>query len=246
MYRLRARAYNGCMIELFWGNDTVKKRSALEKELDSVVGGKPHSQIFEYDASNCTAGTLDEALYSQSLFGDTISIFYDILLDEKYEQQVKEVLRSLTASPHYFFFVENTLPQKLVDSFKKHGAKVFSFEEKEAKKSAFPIFSITDSVGARDKKRAWIVLQEALAAGIAAEHIHGLLHWQFKNMNIVKNNIQNTGLSLFVLTKTKRAVLLYSEKELRVLSSQLVSLYHDAHRGGMPLDLALEKFVLTL
>ena len=50
----------------------------------------------------------------------------------------------------------------------------------------------------------------------------------------------------FVYSKAKGYLKNYSEKELILLSSNLVALYHDARRGKGELETNLEKFILKI
>src|SRR5690606_36911869 len=50
----------------------------------------------------------------------------------------------------------------------------------------FNIFTITDAVGARDKRRAWVLYMQALAAGFSAEEVFFKIVWQVKSMLIAR------------------------------------------------------------
>jgi energy-converting hydrogenase Eha subunit H len=54
------------------------------------------------------------------------------------------------------------------------------------------------------------------------------------------------GVAPFVFTKAKNFLKNYSVPELQTLSSKLVRMYHDAHRGIHDFEIALERFVLHL
>ena len=45
----------------------------------------------------------------------------------------------------------------------------------DKKGNEFNIFSLTDAVGARNKKEAWVLYQKALLAGVSAEEIFSFL-----------------------------------------------------------------------
>src|SRR3989344_9363077 len=49
-------------------------------------------------------------------------------------------------------------------------------------RSDFNIFALTDAIGARKKRDAWVLYQKALAAGMAPEEIFFKLVWQAKTM----------------------------------------------------------------
>ena len=60
----------------------------------------------------------------------------------------------------------------------------------------------------------------------------------------VKTN--ELGLHPFVVKKAIGFTKNFSQEELEELSRKLVTIYHDARRGGDELPVALEKFVLSL
>src|SRR3989344_8188381 len=63
----------------------------------------------------------------------------------------------------------------------------FKIEEEEnligpKARADFNIFALTDAIGARKKRDAWVLYQKALAAGMAPEEIFFKLVWQAKTM----------------------------------------------------------------
>ncbi len=86
----------------------------------------------------------------------------------------------------------------------------------EKKAFAFDQYGVATALGAKDKKRLWLGLMQSFRAGEKAEAVAGLMAWKARQMRDIK------------------------------LSRELVSLYHDSHRGAGDLELLLERFVLTL
>lgn len=84
------------------------------------------------------------------------------------------------------------------------------------KERGFDPYGITFALGAKDKKKLWLGLSQAFADGEKAEALAGLLAWKARQMKDVS------------------------------LSRQLVSIYHDSHRGAGSLELLLERFALKL
>jgi hypothetical protein len=91
-------------------------------------------------------------------------------------------------------------------------------KEVKAKKQEwkFDQFGLTFALQAKDKKRLWLGLMQAFRAGEKAEAVAGLLAWKARAMKDVK------------------------------LSRELMTLYHDSHRGAGDLELLLERFALKL
>ena len=75
-----------------------------------------------------------------------------------------------------------------------------------------------------------------------------LLFWAVKNMALMKDTPvgKDRGVSHFVASKARGFAKNYSQKEIEDLSRTLVTSYHEAHRGGEPMEVALERFILTL
>jgi hypothetical protein len=88
---------------------------------------------------------------------------------------------------------------------------------KTAKKEfTFDQYGVAAALGSKDKKKLWLGLISAFRAGEKAEAVAGLMAWKARQLKDVK------------------------------LSRELVSLYHDSHRGAGDLELLLERFALRL
>src|SRR3990167_10196070 len=67
-------------------------------------------------------------------------------------------------------------------------------------RSDFNIFALTDAIGARKKRDAWVLYQKALAAGMAPEDVFfRVVVWQIKNMLIASRtkNVNETEMKPF-------------------------------------------------
>lgn len=122
-----------------------------------------------------------------------------------------------------------------------------SYEPLTKKPNDFPIFGLTDAVGARNKKEAWIQYERALGSGMAAEEVFWKVVWQIKNMLLASRTTEkDSGLNPFVYKKAKTSLKNFKAEELENLSEQLVLGYHRARRGEGEIELFLEKFILSL
>jgi len=93
---------------------------------------------------------------------------------------------------------------------------------------SFNFYLLSAAIERRDKKRAWIIIQEAFLLGISGEQLFWRsIVWKVKDM--LKNSSQK-----------------YKKEELLDLSEKLVIIYHEAHRGKLEFDLALEKMIIRL
>jgi hypothetical protein len=88
--------------------------------------------------------------------------------------------------------------------------------ESAKKDRGFDPHGLTFALGNKDKKKLWLGLSAALREGEKPEAISGLLAWKARQMKDIP------------------------------LSHEIVSLYHDSHRGMGDLELLLEKFALGL
>ena len=118
--------------------------------------------------------------------------------------------------------------------------------EKKDAKQKFNIFSLGDALGERNKKNLWILYQNAVTANMGDEVICGTLYWAIKNMALTKNSAGDVGLNPFSAKKFRKFAQNYTTKEIINLSHMLTRIYHEAHRGGEPMNIALEKFILNL
>lgn len=86
----------------------------------------------------------------------------------------------------------------------------------EKKAFTFDQYGVAQALGTKDKKKLWLGLMQSFRAGEKAEAVAGLMAWKARQMRDAK------------------------------LSRELVSIYHDSHRGAGDLELLLERFVLSL
>ncbi|KKS27473.1 MAG: hypothetical protein UU88_C0006G0066, partial [Parcubacteria group bacterium GW2011_GWC1_42_11] len=100
----------------------------------------------------------------------------------------------------------------------------------------------------RNKKELWVLYQEALTSGLSGEEICNTLFWTVKNIALMKNARMddNCGLNPFVATKARSFAKNYSQEEIASLSRSLVTIYHEDHRGGEPMNISLERFILDI
>lgn len=236
------------MLHVIYGKDREKGRArfrAAREELSKKY--KEERLVVEGEVSD---GFLDTIASSQGLFGDVTLFVFDSVFDKKVEQEILLAhAQDLIASPNFFLILEPLLEKSVADGLKEIGVET---EECAGKKvdtrPDFNIFSLGDAVGQRNKKELWVLYQEALGAGLSSEEISGTLFWAVKNIALMKNAKpgDDCGMSPFVAKKARGFATKYSEEEIQNLSRSIVTLYHEAHRGGEPMEIALERFILAL
>lgn len=168
-----------------------------------------------------------------SLLGDVNHFELRGALSGERAEEFFEVGEVFLVSEHHFTFFEEKLLKKPLERLKKLGVKL-EVHETPKKAEAFNIFSLTFALGARDRKKLWLLLIKALRAGIMPEAIAGILHWKVRDM-LTKHIFSSTS-----------APGKYTRDELVGVSKTLVVLYHEGHRGGGDLELLLERFAVTL
>jgi DNA polymerase III delta subunit len=238
------------MLYVLHGSDFVKRGKKLDEMVQFFLTKKPNTSFAKVNAGDFSNYSLDELAGGQGLFENKCVVVLDGIFENKETKEIiLKKLDSLGKSNNVFVINERALLKGDLAALLKHSEKIqeFLLKEKMARPE-FNIFSLSDAIGARDKKRAWTLYLRALENGSEPEEIHGTIFWAVKNMALVKDakqpTAESTGLKPFVLGKAKSSANNYSKKELNDFSSRLVSLYHDSHRGIGDFSAGLEKLIL--
>lgn len=238
------------MLYILHGNDFNKRAKKLEELIGFFLAKKPGTTLSKINPENFARYDLGELAEGQGLFVQKCVVVLDGLLEDK---EIKEIflgkLKEMAESNNVFVVNERVLGKGDLSALVKKAEKVQEFLlEEKSMRPAFNIFSLSDAVGGREKRRAWALFLRAVENGSNPEDIHGAIFWQIKSMLLVKDAKQSTpestGLKPFVFTKAKAFAGNYSKEELRGLSSRLVALYHDSHRGIGDFSVGLEKLIL--
>lgn len=115
-------------------------------------------------------------------------------------------------------------------------------------RAEFNIFALTDAIGARKKRDAWVLYQKALAAGMAPEEVFWKLVWQAKTMLIAENtkSVAETDMKPFPYNKAKANLKNFKPGEVERFSENLMLGYHKARRGEGEIETLVEKTLLKL
>lgn len=235
------------MLYVFHGNDTAKAHDKAHALGSSLLIKKPDASLHTLDSETWTKDAFNSLLLGQGLFEQKYIVLLDTrsFLKESFEE-LFEKLPQVKDSPHIFIFLGGKLDVKSLKDLSKHAEKVQEYTKEEVREERD--FRMTDALGERDKKRLWVLYQEALRKGREPEEIHGLLFWQIKNMLLASRskNAEEAGMKAFPFSKAKQSLKHYSAEELNVLSSNMVTLYHHARAGKTDFTLGLEKLILSL
>lgn len=246
------------MLYFFYGSDKDTAREKANALVEGLRKKKPDAEVFRLTAEDWSdpldprrgETRLEELIGGQGLFHKTyiveiVSLFENPAAKEGFLKKLSDI----AASPNIFVSRESAVDKETLSWVGKHTEKVQVCAQKEEKKKPeFNIFSLSDAFGKRDKKKLWVLLQKAVASGAVPEEIHGILFWQLKSIMLAFQckSAEEAGVKPFVWSKAKTFAKNWSENELKFLSSKMVSLYHDAHRGIHDFSVALERFILTL
>lgn len=207
------------MIHILFGGET-KSKNVYIKELT------PDREFFVVSGGESSKDLIMGHSNNISLFGKTPVILIENILSDGSIDFSAEEMSSLKDSETIFIFKEDKLSASDQKKYKKYG-DVKNFEsKKELPVPKFNIFGITDAFANRDKIKAWSLYLEGISSGVEPEAIAGVLFWKIKTM---------------ILNGSRS----FEKKELVFQSSNIVSLYHKAHRGEVDFVVSLEQFILA-
>jgi DNA polymerase III delta subunit len=207
------------MIYILFGNDTKKKNAYLKKLY------KDNFPIFIPEVNLSKEILLDYAS-SISLFGESPIIVLEGIIKEGNITLGAEDLLALKGSLTTFVFIEEKLLAPDVKKYKKYGI-VEEFNHPTTKQiPRINVFDIAEAFSRKDKIGTWILYRDAISKGVQPEEVSGIIFWKVKTM---------------LLNGAK----VFSALELKKISSELVSLYHRAHRGECDFAIGLEQFILS-
>lgn len=243
------------MLYVFHGPDTHTAITKASSLVASLRAKKADASYVRVEAGQWTPSIIEEHLGGQGLFSNKYIIFLDRVTENAEAREgLAGFIPAMQGSSNIFIVLEGKLNAELKKAFEKNSEKMVECGEmkkegwKEGKREEFNIFALADAVGSRDSFKAWSIYRQAVDNGIEPENIIGTLFWQAKSMALSANakSAGDAGVSPFVFSKAKKAAGNYSSDELGRLMSNLVTLYHDGHRGMTNLELSVERLMLGL
>jgi DNA polymerase III delta subunit len=233
------------MLHIYYGNDTVAVRKKAYDCIDDFE--KKGFEVARIDSDTFSSGAIADAIGASSLFErQTLYVIDTPSSDSVFYEEAVERLSELGESSNTFVVIESALLAPEKKKFAKHAE---SIEESKAEASArFNTFAMAEALAKKDKKTLWILLQEAKTEGLSPEEIIGTLWWQLKALRLAQktNSADEAGMKDFPYNKAKRALSIFKEGEPERISRDLLTVYHEGHLGLNDIDLALEKWTLTL
>lgn len=231
------------MYKVFFGTDRQGVRDAATNFVEQKLPAD--GTLTTIEADEFAAGRIADTLGATSLFGGEEWFVFDTpSADADFAEEVKKNLKEMSESSNTFLILEGAL---LAPAKKSYGKYSESIEEFTAVKTErFNTFVMADALASKDRRKLWVLLQEAKLGGLAPEEIIGMLWWQLKALRLaeVTRNANEAGMKDFPYNKAKRSLSKFAAGEVEKLSYSLISLYHDGHSGVRDIDLALESWVL--
>lgn len=236
------------MLHIIYGTDREKARARFRVLRGELA--KNHGEERVVKEGEVTNSFLGEVASSRGLFGEKTIFVFDNVFDKKAEQEILAGrVDELASSPNYFLILDTVLDKGTSIALEDSGATIEEYAGKKVDtRPDFNIFSLGDALGKRNKKELWVLYQGALAVGLEPEEICGTLFWAVKNIALMKQAKpgDDSGVSPFVAPKARTFAKNYTHEEIENLSRILTVVYHEAHRGGEPMDIALERFILGI
>jgi len=239
------------MIIAFYGSDRARLLKGHHALVESLRTKRPDAAVEQMTAEVFDSGALLEFAGRRGLFAPkSVMSLYGVLGNSETYDTAKGLLPELAESENVFVFLEGVLTKEKSTRLSKYAEKV-EVHDLRTVPQALPapsLFSLGDAFLLKDRARLWGGVVSALRRGVSPEEIAGVLSWQVRALVAVfrTGNAKESGLKPFVYTKTLRARERFTEAEVVKLSSALIAGYHEARRGGVPLEVVLERFALTV
>lgn len=224
---------------------------ARNKEVKKLLQKVESVAVSVYDEMTASETVLTQFLGGATLFQSTSTIVLKNLFEDPvWAGFFEERLVSLDTSDHHFIFVEQVINTPLKKKLEQSKARIVSVAQSKITKKAFPlVFTFADAFCSGNKKRAWLLYHELLEDGVTTNEIVPALFWTLKTMAIARN-LPNTkegearsGMKPFSFKKAKLTAEHFPVKNERTALKDLVSIYHEGHRGA-DLSALFELFIL--
>lgn len=194
-----------------------------KKSIEDVTSSLGESEQIILDDTLVTIPDLEQYLYP-SLFTIAAPIIHiKFLLDTDQAELHAERMKKLMTSPTVFVFEELTLPAAILTAAKKHGAIIHTAPKQKASPKQDTLFSVTNALTAKDKKARWLAFRDAMEKH-SIESVIGILYWKARELAAKKGAEQ---------------------PRHRLLYQTLLQAHAKAWQTGAPLELLIEKVILT-
>lgn len=233
------------MLTIIHGGTKEAKEQLLA---DIVIKSGNVSLVSLYEETFSEISFLSYIYGETDLFGERVLlVLRNCLINETirsiFESRVEAIQGSLT----HIICIEDPIPQTDLAKFKKHKVEIIALGKitTVTKKESFSPFALGEALLSKDKKKLWLVYQDALASGLTAQDILPPLIWQIKVLAIVTLGIsqKDSGVSEYPYKKAKQASSHFSKDEILSLLAETTLLFHEIRLVAYPKD-RLELFLL--
>ena len=206
------------MLYLFYGSDVEKTRTKAFEWIAKARAKEPNLAYVRLAREELTTSTLEDAALSGGLFVKRLLILIDDPFQENDDpSMLEDHLDALAASDNAIVILAPKLAPAKAKKIVAKAKVEYKYDAHTAPEDKRGFNNnLVNALGARSHEKLWLEINRALRAGDAPEMLHGLLHWKARDMRD------------------------------RKLSLDLISLLQPSRRGGLDLDLALEKFALSV
>lgn len=238
------------MIYLIQGSDSIRTRHKYDALIDSLLMRKLDSVAWKIDSENFNEEKFRELIVSQDLFVNKYIVGCDHLVGDKNSQDfILSNLEQIKGSANIFIILEDALEEKILKQVKKFAEKDLSYDKKIGEERKFNIFALTDALGERNRKKLWVLYQEALRADLDPEkEIYWRLEWMVKHLLFFKKakSPAESDLKGFARSKIQNYTKNYSTEELEDLFGKLVRLFHSVRRSETEMEVGLERIIFEI
>ncbi len=246
------------MLYVFHGSNTSSSVTKAQALIASLRAKRPDATFISIEADTWSQAAIQENLGGQGLFSNKYIVFLNrVTENSSAKEEIADLIPLMQESTNIFIALEGKLNAELTKAFEKSAEKVVVTDAVEKSSTNLPagrqgkefsIFALGDALGSRDLFKTWKLYREAVDAGFEPENIIGTLFWQMKAIILAGRSATagEAGISPFVFNNSKRFSKNYSPEELDSLFSNLITLYHDGHRGMVDLELGVERMVLGI
>lgn len=229
------------MIYLFYGSDIEKARAKAFEWVAKARAKEPNLAYVRLAREELSDAALEDAALSGGLFVSRLLVLIDDPFpatraaseEERGEEvgtgsMIEEHLDALAASDNAIIILAPKLPAAKAKKFAAKAKMEYKYDKPVSREVERGFNSnLVNALAARSRDKLWLEINRALSAGDAPEMLHGLLHWKARDL----------------MEKGNRA---WKPQEARSLSLALIELLQNSRRGGLGLDLALERYALSI
>ncbi|OGG40851.1 hypothetical protein A2118_01635 [Candidatus Kaiserbacteria bacterium GWA2_50_9] len=229
------------MIYLFHGSDVEKARAKAFEWVAAARKKEPNLAYVRLAREELTSAALEDSALSGGLFVKRLLILIDdpfpatrLVSEEEGDEReedtgslLEESLGALAVSDNAIIILAPKLAAAKAKKIVAKAKMVYTYDKAAFEDKRGFNSNLVNALAVRSRDKLWLEINRALYAGDAPEMLHGLLHWEVRDL----------------MEKGSRA---WTPKESRQLSLALIELLQDSRRGGLGLDLSLEKFALSV